>query len=95
MTCRGQGTVHLVPTLHIEALFICTGTVDQAEQCNYQPSLAYTPPNRFLQGESSQATTFLDFKLDVLYMLFDRLKERNEMVKSILHYDNHTKPCAN
>jgi hypothetical protein len=32
-----------------------------------------------------------DSELDVLYMFFDRLNERNVMVKSILYFDNFTK----
>jgi hypothetical protein len=29
--------------------------------------------------------------LDVLYMFFDHLDERNVMVKSVTHFDNFTK----
>lgn len=52
----------------------------------------YTWPNRFLQDESSQVIIFLDFKLDVLCMLFDCLEERTKHW-NIVHYDNFTKPC--
>jgi hypothetical protein len=33
----------------------------------------------------------LDFELDVPYMFFDHIDERNVMVKSISHFDNFSK----